>query len=170
MSKSEDNPDMKVLKTATCSTLSAKSKLTYQVGVQDDVLHVRISKNTGGGFFSNEWVAMDDIRSVLDEHPEDTPVTSVLQQPLFRGKSVNTPAFLLAALAHEKLLRPMKGKKRSHEPVDAEEFTEKVEKLTSSSTSAKKKVTTKRPTKKAVTRKAAIKKKSVARKKTEKTV
>ena len=54
MSKTEDNPDMKVLKTATCKTLSAKSTLTYQVGVHDDTIHVRITKNTGGGFFSDE--------------------------------------------------------------------------------------------------------------------
>jgi hypothetical protein len=53
MSKTEDT--IKVLVTGTCSTLSAKSKLTYQVGVQDDEsVHVRISKNTGGGFFSDE--------------------------------------------------------------------------------------------------------------------
>ena len=30
--KSEDNPDMKVLKTATCKTLSGKSTLSYQIG------------------------------------------------------------------------------------------------------------------------------------------
>jgi hypothetical protein len=102
---------------------------------------------------------------VLDEKPEGTPVTSFILQPLFHGKSVNTPAFLLAALVHEKLLRPMKGKKRNHEPVDSDEFTAKVEKMTSSSNSAKKKVTTKRPTKK-----AAIKKKSMSRRKTAKTV
>jgi hypothetical protein len=164
MSK-EDNPDMKVLKNATCKTLSAKSTLTYQVGIQDDEIHIRISKNTGGGFFSNEWISMDDIRSVLDEHPAGTPVTSFILQPLFRGKSVNTPAFLLAALASEKLLRPMKGKKRSHEPVESDEFTAMVKKLTASSTSAKKKVTTKRPTKKAVTKKAVVKKRAAARKK-----
>jgi hypothetical protein len=155
MSKSE--PDMKVLKTATCKTLSAKSTLTYQVGTQDDdSVHVRISKNTGGGFFSDEWIAMDDVRSVLDEHPEGTPVTSFILQPLFHGKSVNTPAFLLAALVHEKLLRPLKGKKRNHEPVDPEEFTSKVEKLTASNVKPKGAVkkTTKRVAKKAPRKKA----------------
>ena len=167
MSKTEDNPDMKILKTSTCKTLSAKSTLTYQIGSLDDEIHVRITKNTGGGFYSGEWVAMDDIRAILDEHPEGTPVTSFLLQPLFHGKSVNTPAFLLAALANEKLLVPMKDKKRSHEPVDPDDFTAMVQKLTSSSNTAKKKVATKRTTKKAVTkktggavsRKAAVKKK-----------
>jgi hypothetical protein len=170
MSKHEDNPDMKVLKTTTTKTLSGKSTLTYQVGVQDDVLHVRISKNTGGGFFSNEWISMNDVRSVLDEHPEGTPVTSFILQPLFRGKSVNTPAFLLAALVHEKLLRPMKGKKRNHEPVDPEEFTAKVEKLTSPKPKGTTGTTSKRVTKKTVTKKAAIKKKAASRRKTSRTV
>ena len=168
MKTPEDNPDMKILKTATCKTLSAKSTLTYQLGTEDDVIHIRISKNTGGGFFSDEWISMDDIKAVLDEHPEGTPVTSFMLQPIFKGRSVNTPAFLLSTLVHEKLLRPIKGKKRSHEP--AENFTAMVEKMTSSSNSAKKKVTSKRPTKKTVSRKATVKKKATARKKTARTV
>jgi len=151
MKTPEDNPDMRVLKTATTKTLSGKSTLTYQVGSEDDELHVRITKNTGGGgIFSDEWISLNDIRSVLDEKPEGTPVTSFILQPLFKGKSVNTPAFLLAALVHEKLLRPMKGKKRNHEP--AEDFTAKVEKMTSSK--VKPKATTKRPTKKTPRKKA----------------
>jgi hypothetical protein len=43
------------------------STLTYQVGQDDESVHVRITKNTGGGFFSDEWVSLIDIRSVLDE-------------------------------------------------------------------------------------------------------
>jgi hypothetical protein len=156
MKKPEDNPDMKVLKTATCNTLSGNSKLTYQVGTLDDEIHIRISKNTGGGFFSQEFVSLNDIKAIMEEHPEGTPLTAFILQPLFHGKSVNTPAFLLAALAHEKLLRPMKGKKRSHEPVDPEEFTSKVEKMTSSNVKPKGAVkkTTKRVAKKAPRKKA----------------
>ena len=168
MSKTEENPDMKVLKTATCKTLSAKSTLTYQVGSEDDVIHVRITENSGGGFFSNEWVSMNDIRSVLEEHPEGTPVSSFMLAPIFSGKSVNTPGFVLSVLVHEKLLVPIKGKKRSHEP--AEDIAAIVDRLTSSSTAAKKKVATKRTTKKAVTRKTAVKKKATTRKKTARTV
>ena len=36
MSKTEDNTNMKVLKTATCKTLSGKSTLTYQIGCDPD--------------------------------------------------------------------------------------------------------------------------------------
>ena len=163
MNKTEDHPDMKILKTSTCKTISAKSTLTYQIGTEDDEIHVRITKNTGGGFFSDEWISLIDIRSVLDEHPEGTPVTSFILQTLFHGKSVNTPAFLLAALAHEKLLHPIHGKKRSLEP--AEDFTEKVSKLmtskgTARSTSKKSPSSTRKKTvtKKAVSKKATVKK------------
>ena len=159
MSKSEDT--MHIIKTSTCKTLSGKSTLTYQIGTQDDSsVHVRITKNTGGGFFSDEWISLNDIQSVLDEHPEGTPVTSFLLQPLFHGKSVNTPGFVLSVLVHEKLLRPTKGKKRSHEPLAPEDFTSMVEKLTSSN--VKPKATTKRPTKKAAVKKrASIKRKKI---------
>jgi hypothetical protein len=52
------NPDMKVLKTATCKTLSGKSTLTYQIGCSpESIIHLHIAKNTGAGFFSDEWVA-----------------------------------------------------------------------------------------------------------------
>ena len=168
MKKIEDSliDSKRILKTATCKTITGKSTLTYQIGsLPDSTLHIRISGNTGAGFFNDEWVSLIDIRSVLDEQLEGTPVTSFILQPLFNGKSVNTPAFLLSALAHEKLLRPMNGKKRSHEPVDPEDFTAMVKKMTASN--VKKKVTTKRPTKKAVTKKAAVKKRaSIRRKKT----
>ena len=62
-----------------------------------------------------------------------------------------TPSFLLAALVHEKLLRPMKCKQRCHEVGDPKAFTEKVAKLTAP---------------KAVKKKAPVKKKRVAKKKT----
>jgi len=44
---------------------------------------------------------------------------------------VNTPGFLLAVLVQEKLLVPMQGKKRSHEPVSPEEFRDRVQKMVS---------------------------------------
>ena len=175
MTKLEDstNDSIRVLKKGNCKSLSGKSTLKYEVGSDtDDGIHVRITGNTGGGFYSGEWVGLDDIQSVLEEHPEGTPVTSFILYPLFKkGRSVNTPAFLLAALAHEKLMYPMKGKKRSLEP--AVDFTEKVTKLMASKATARKASTSskkKTATKKTVSKKAIIKKKAMARKKTVKTV
>jgi hypothetical protein len=101
-------PDMKVLKTATCPTLSGKSKLTYQIGISpDSVVHLRIAKNSGGGFFSDEWLSIDSIIETLKKRPEGSPVLSHFLTPLLKGKSVNTSAFILAALSHLKLIRPL---------------------------------------------------------------
>ena len=130
MSKSELDESMSVVKTGTCETLSGKSKLTYHVGRDpSEEIHIRIHKNTGGGFFNREWVTLKDIQKVFAEVPEEQPITAIVLDPLFKGKSVNTPGFLLAVLAREKLLMPMKGKKRNHERVDPEEFMDKVNRL-----------------------------------------
>jgi hypothetical protein len=160
MKKSEDKPEMRVLKTATCKTITGKSTLTYQIGVTpDSVVHLRISKNTGAGFFSDEWISVDDIHRTLEKRPEGSPVLSHFITPLLKGKSVNTSAFILAALSHLRLVTPVKGKKRHHELLNPEDFTASVRKLSSSS------APTKRPTKKTATRKAVVKKRATAKRK-----
>jgi hypothetical protein len=134
MSKSEDPLDesMTVVRTATCETLTRKSKLTYYVGtLPDGEVYLRIHKNSGKGFFSNEWVSLQDIQKTIGEIPAGKPVTAIVLGDLFEGRSVNTPGFLLAVLVQEKLLIPIQGKKRSHEPVSPEEFRERVSQLAS---------------------------------------
>ncbi len=72
---------------------------------------------------------------------------------------MNTPAFFVAALANEKLLTPIRGRKRGHELGDVEAFVARMEKLVSGSGTTKKKTAARSPRKK-VTRK----KKPAARK------
>ena len=141
---------IRILKKASCSTLSGKSKLTYHIGCSaESQIYFRIHANDGGGFFSREWVAWQGIRHHLQKVPKTTPITSIALHRLFKGKSVNTPSFLLAVLKHEKLLQPMKGKKRSHELVDPGPFLAKVDKLMSSNTrTSTRKITKKAPLKK----------------------
>ena len=123
---------MRVLSTGTCDTLTGSSKLTYHIGsMPDGEIYLRVHSNTGGGFFSQEWVALQDILTALKKRPEGKPITSILLNPLFRGKSVNTPAFLLAVLLHEKVIRSLQGKLRRHELADPSVFTAKVDKLLS---------------------------------------
>ena len=171
MSKSEDT-SMRVLKKATCDTISGKSKLTYHIGATpDNVIHFRIHSNTGGGFFSQEWIAFEAVQEALKDDTEGAAITSVRLTPLFKGKSVNTPSFLLAALKHLKLVRPVQGKRRHHERLDPGPFLDTVDKLMSSSATGKTKATARKaPVKKASTKKAAIKKKALSRRKTARTV
>ena len=162
MSKSEDT--MRVLKTWSCKTLSGKSTLTYQIGVTpDSTVHLRIGKNSGGGHFSDEWIAFDDIQDALKVRPRGTPVLAHLLTPLLKGKSVNTSAFLLAALTHLKLLRPLPEKKRHHELLDPGPFLDQVGKLMSSTDNVK--TVRKTTARKALSKKAAVKKRATAKKK-----
>jgi hypothetical protein len=170
MIKTKDNPDMRILKTATCKTLSGKSTLTYQIGATpDSAIHLRITKNSGGGFFSDEWVKYEDIQAVLKERSKDSPIMSHFISPLLQGKSSNTSGFIMAALSHLKLIRPLPKKKRLHELLDTGPFPDTVEKLMSSDVKPKstakktvKKTVRKAPSKKA-TVKARTKKKATSR-------
>jgi hypothetical protein len=147
---------IRILKKATCPTLSGKSKLTYHIGRNaESEIHLRIHANDGGGFFSQEWVAWKDIQQVLSKAPKDQPITSIVLHRLFKGKSVNTPAFLLAVLKHEKLIQPMKGKKRSHVLTDPKAFLANMEKLMASSATPKATSTARKTAKKAPIRKKA---------------
>ncbi len=108
-----EEPSLKIISTSKCSTISGKSTLTYNVGVDGEGhMNIRVLSNTGGGFFSNEWVPLDSITTVLSEVPGDHPITSINLIPLFKGKSVNTPGYLLAVLLNEKLLKPYEDKKQ----------------------------------------------------------
>jgi hypothetical protein len=171
MTKAE--PEMRVLKTATCPTLSGKSKLTYQIGISpDSVVHLRISKNSGGGFFSDEWLSIDSIIETLKKRPKGSPVLSHFLTPLLKGKSVNTSAFILAVLSHLRLIRPLPKKKRQHELLDPMPFLDTVTQLMDSEgkTGGTSRKASSASTKKAAVRKAAIKKKAMSRRRTAKTV
>ncbi len=165
-SKPTDELDdsMRVLTTGTCDTLSGTSKLTYHIGrLPDGEIYLRVIGNTGGGFFSREWVSLQDILTALKKRPDGKPITSILLNPLFRGKSANTPAFLLAVLLHEKVVRSMQGKLRRHELMDTSMFTDKVQKLMAAGTEAKGKSSAKtggNTAKKAPIKKAATRRKS----------
>jgi hypothetical protein len=141
MAKAKDPLEniVKVIHSATCLSLSGKSNITYQVGTDPDSnIYLRIYGNTGGGFFSPEWVSLAEVQQFIADAPKDKPLSSWSLHPLFRGKSVNTPAFFMAALVHEKWLRILKGKKRGLEVLDEAPFMTKLEKLTAGKASPKK--------------------------------
>ena len=110
--KPEMKPEVRVLKTATCPSLSGKSKLTYQIGAQENdqgvctpksEVQFRIHANSGKGFFSDNWVPVTALMQLLDKTKQ---ITSFSIFPLIRGKSVNTAGFILAAARQEGLVRP----------------------------------------------------------------
>jgi hypothetical protein len=108
-----DPDDVQVLKRSSCRTLSGTSTLHYEIGLDaNQTPLIRVTTCTGGGFFSKEWVSLSAIRSALQK---SKAVTAILLFPLFKGKSVNTPGYLLAVLRAEKLIQALPGKTRIHE-------------------------------------------------------
>ena len=134
-----DGPSVRVIKKEKCSTLSGKGELYYCLGSDpDDQLVMKIYSNSGGGFFSDEWLSVSSILETLEDCDPDAPITSVVLNPLFRGRSVNTPAYLMAALKAEGVLDPIEGKQRCHELGDIEAFLSRAKQLRSGKAPRKK--------------------------------
>ena len=75
MTKSDELDDsMRVLSTGTCETLSGSSKLTYHIGsMPDGEIYLRVNSNTGGGFFCQEWMLLQDILTALKNDRTESP-------------------------------------------------------------------------------------------------
>ena len=132
-------PDpFRILKIATCPSLSGRSTLTYHVGVPRSVEgevvapYIRVYANSAAGLFSNDWVALDVIQQQFADAIGKQPITARLLNPLFRGKSANSPAFLFAALKGAGLVRLVEDTKRLFERVDPGVFIAEVQALMAS--------------------------------------
>jgi hypothetical protein len=146
-----DQAEIAIVATLKTKTVTGKSDLTFHLGKDDaDTPYIRIWQNTGNGFFSNEWLPLASIIEILEQQGGNS-FTSFVFDPLFKGKSVNTPAFLVAALLNEKVVAFDQGKKRKYVFVSAEKLLAKIDK-------ASPRKTVKKAVKKTATKKAAGKK------------
>ena len=131
-------PAIRVLKIASCTSLSGKSTLTYELGcTSDSEIQIRIKANSGGGFFSQEWISLKSIEDVLEKTAAGTPLTTTAFLPIFSGRSVNTAGFLLAVLKDVGLVRLLEHKRRCFETVDPALFVGEVNVLIASSVDLK---------------------------------
>ena len=119
---------MRILKAATCPSSSGKATLTYHIGcTTDNDIQFRVIANTGGGLFSPEWISLSAIQPAFKQAP--FPLTSFPLINLYQGKSTNTPAFLMAALKSEGLVRNLEGKIRGYEILDSKAFIDEMNAL-----------------------------------------
>jgi len=119
---------MRILKIATCLNNSGKATLTYHIGCTSDKdIQFRVIANTGGGLFSPEWISLSAIQVAFEKAP--VPLTSFPLIQLYKGKSTNTPAFLMAVLKHEGLVRHLDGNIRGYESVDSSTFVDEMQAL-----------------------------------------
>jgi hypothetical protein len=123
-------PVINIIKKSTCKNLNGSATLTYHIGLDDtSALLWKIHANTGNGMFSRELIPFKDIQQALDNWHKDQPIVSMALYPLFSGKSVNTPSFLLACLVNEGILQQVPGKKRHYQLGDAKPFLAEMGKL-----------------------------------------
>ena len=128
MKKETSTETIHTIKTGNCSSRSGKSKLTYLIGSDDDSeIHFRIHGNTGNGFFNNDWVPLETILELLNK--SGGAFTSFTLHPLLKGKSNNTPAFLIAALLEEGIIHRSVSEKRCYELSDVSVFMAKIKPL-----------------------------------------
>jgi hypothetical protein len=119
---------MRILKVGTCTNVSGKHKLTYHIACNpEQVIHFRIYDNSGGGSFSGEWVALKTMQDAIEVGPK--PTTSFALFPLFTGKSINTPAFLLAALMNEGLMEIHAENQRCYATANPDAFMAEIKQL-----------------------------------------
>ncbi|MEQ8262572.1 hypothetical protein [Pseudohaliea sp.] len=115
----ETPTDVTATRQATCPSLGSGTKLGYEIGTDPaGTPCVRLTSNAGGGFFSQEWIALPAIQAALDAWPEEWRLTSYALAPLFHGKSANNPSFLAAVLVAEGVLRVRPDRKRYLERAD----------------------------------------------------
>jgi hypothetical protein len=124
------NPGFTILRKAKCKSLQGKTTLTYLLGTDDNsALHWKLEASTGAGIFDCSWIAFGDIQAALSGSGEETPITGMALRSVFKGKSVNTPSFLLATLVSEGILQPVEGKQRHYQIGDVKAFQAEVKKL-----------------------------------------
>ena len=111
---------IRVLKSATCPSLTGRSTLGYELGIKDESeMYLRLVSNTGSGFFSKEWVACSVIEQLITGVSD---LTSTSFKALFPNKSVNTGGFVMAVVKELGLIHPNVQNARWHQHVSEMTF------------------------------------------------
>lgn len=127
MNQATSAPTIRILKTAACPNLSDSAKLGYHIGCNaESQIMLRVFSNSKKGFFSKEWISLDAILKAIEKCPKDKPLNGFWLGPLYAGKSINTPSFLMAVLLAEGIVKKVE---RNYEKVSHDAFVEQVNKL-----------------------------------------
>ena len=139
----ESHPEIRILKTASCKSLSGKSTLTYNIGCNTaGEIQFQVCGNDGGGYFNDDHVSQSSIQAVLDRQPKGAGITSATFRSIYPSKSTNSPGFLAAILLHCGLLQPSKDKPRCYDLGSPKEFIEEVNALLGKGANAERKTLT----------------------------
>ncbi|MCK5098364.1 MAG: hypothetical protein KAR45_09685 [Desulfobacteraceae bacterium] len=102
-SSTSKDVDIRVLYSAECCKLTTRGKgnLQYEIGFRDDSdeSFIRIVSSGSSGAFSKGWVAITDIKKIVD-NVDEGGCRALILQDLHKGKSANNHGFLGAVLKH----------------------------------------------------------------------
>jgi hypothetical protein len=136
MPQDNSTPVIRIIKIGNCTTLSGKGQLGYHIGLDEESeILFRMTSNSGGGYFSPEWVSLKSIQNALENGHK--PLTSYALSQLFKGKSVNTPSFLFATLLAEGLVQRDEENPRVYVSCPPDPFMAEVDLLVTSAVALK---------------------------------
>ena len=126
--KTPEAPALRILKIQNTRSLSGASELTYHLGCDDqDNLYIRLWSNSAGGLHSKHWFSLARILERLIVN-EEKPITSSTLRSVCPG-SMNNGGFILAALRHEGLVKPLEGAEHGMVRVDPTGYLQELGKL-----------------------------------------
>jgi len=124
---------LRIIKKSISPKLSprAQGSLTYHVGYDETAktFHFRITANSGGGFFSNEWIALNVILDTIETISSDQPFKALIFKSLYQSKGSNNHGFLAATLRAECLLLLVEKQLMSHTLGDVKGFKAAMQQL-----------------------------------------
>tara|TARA_R110000782_G_scaffold268615_5_gene365292 strand:- start:3005 stop:3511 length:507 start_codon:yes stop_codon:yes gene_type:complete len=156
MKKTSSEP-IRVIKTKTCPSISNKSTLGYQLGSSsNNKLYIKVVTNDGGGNFSKDWIAWEDIQKALKSCSKEEPLNSFILSRLYKQNNSNNWGFLWACLVDLNVVNPISNT-RSYELHNLKSFQAEIKQLMASKTVSpavqKKRALAKKVSKKTVTKK-----------------
>lgn len=111
-------PSYLSLKSAKASKNGQRShgQIHYRIltDTEQQNLFITITGNDGGGYYSKEIVAFENVERCLEGLTADKPLSSKVFQTAFTGQSSNNAGFLAAILRAENLLAPVADDKHHH--------------------------------------------------------
>lgn len=82
--------------------------------IDQELLHIAIVANDGGGCYSKEIIPFDKIELCLQKTDINKPIASKIFEQAFIGKSANNAGFMAAILRTENLLMPAPNSLHQH--------------------------------------------------------
>lgn len=123
-------PEVTVLKKASCPTLSQTGTIDYAIILDNTgAILIGLTGNSGAGYFSKARQPVTDVIDVLKDFEAKFPITSLAFKDLYPGTSINSWSFLMAVLLAEGLVEPLEDNKRRYKLCDVDAFMKSLDKL-----------------------------------------